>query len=66
MPVRKTSRSSSTTRGSRPFDQRAEQQERSERGRVIIKIVPEPQPTPADQSVPSKEILRRRRPKESD
>jgi len=60
MPVRKTSRSSSKTRECKPFDQREDQRKPSERGRVIIKIVPEPQPTPPGEPVPADEILRRR------
>jgi hypothetical protein len=66
MPVRKTSRSSSATRESTRFDRRAAEQERSDRRRVIIKIVPEPQPTPSNQPVPSKEILRHHLPKKQD
>ena len=66
MPVRKTSRSSSKTREGKPFDQRKDQQKPAERRRVIIKIVPEPQPTPPGQPVPTNEILRRRRVRRED
>ena len=61
MPVRKTSRSSSKTREGKPFDQRDDRPKPPELGRVIVKIVPEPQPTPPGQPVPKDEILRRRR-----
>ena len=61
MKVGKTSRRAQTIRKEGPLDQDAAQGGLRAGKRKIIKIVPEPQPTPEGRQVPKNEVIPRRK-----